>query len=53
MRAYCTTQGSYSGLFGDLNGKEIQKEEINVYGRLVHFAAQQKLIQYCKATILQ
>ena len=42
-----------SVLFGDLNGKEIQKQEIYVYGCLIHLAVQQKLIQYCKATILQ
>ena len=29
-------------LCGDLSGKEIQKKEIYVYVRLIHFAAQQK-----------
>ena len=30
---------------GDLNGKEIQKEGIYVYGWLIHFGVQQKLTQ--------
>ena len=51
-------------LFGDPNGNEIQKRgEIYIYTHthththiyvwLIHFAAQQKLTQHCKATILQ
>ena len=41
---------TYSVLCGDLNGKEIQREE---HIELVEFAIQQKLKQHCKATILQ
>ena len=44
----------YSVLCGDLNAKEIQKKDrIYVYVQLIHFAVQQKIPQYCKATILQ
>ena len=42
-------------LCGDLNGKEIQNEGVYIYIYMynIHFAAQQKLTQHCKATILQ
>ena len=38
---------------GDLNGREVQKEETHVYGWCIHFAVWWKLIQYCEAAILQ
>ena len=38
-------------LCGDLDGKKSNKEWIFVY--VIHFAVQQKLTQYYKATILQ
>ena len=53
MRTYCIAQETLLVLCGDLNGKEIQKEEIYVYIWLIHFAVQQKLTQQCKATVLQ
>ena len=42
-------------LCGDLNGKEIQKTggRGQVYVWLIHFVLQQKLMQPCKAIILQ
>ena len=40
-------------LSGDLKGKEIQKEGILGYVRLICFVVQQKITQHCKATILQ
>ena len=49
MRTHCRTQGM---LYGDLNGKEIQKEGMSVYIQLIHFAVQKKLTQHCKATLL-
>ena len=39
-----------SVLYGDLNGKEIQKRG-NIW--LIHFAVQPNLTQHCKATISQ
>ena len=38
---------------GDLNVEEIQKEGMYVYIWLIHFAAQKKVTQHFKATILQ
>ena len=39
---------------GDLSGKEIQKGgDIYMYVWLIHFAVHSKLMQYCKATIIQ
>ena len=46
-------QGPHSVLGGDLNGEETQKEWICVYGQRIHFAAQKKVTQQCKDTILQ
>ena len=43
----------YSVLCSDLNKKEILKRGIYVHVYLIHCAVQQKLAQYCKATILQ
>ena len=40
-------------LCGGLKGKESEKEGICVYAQLIHFAVQQKLVQRCKATLLQ
>ena len=49
---YC--RGS-SVLCGDLNGENFKKAGSGgyVYVQLICFAAQQKLTQYCKATVLQ
>ena len=40
-------------IYGDLNRKKIFKEWIYVYIQLKHFALREKLIQHCKAAILQ
>ena len=47
------TWEAHSGLCGDLNGTEIQKEGIYVYVQLIHFAAEQKLTRHCESTTLQ
>ena len=39
-------------LCGDLSGKEIQKRR-DICVQLFHFAIEQKLMQHCKATLLQ
>ena len=38
---------------GDLNRKEVQGRQDNVYVWLIHFAVRPKLTQHCKATISQ
>ena len=38
---------------GDLNGEESRAEGIYADSSLIHFALQRKLMQHCKATILQ
>ena len=38
---------------GDLNRKEVQGRQDNVYVWLIHFAVWPKLTQRCKATISQ
>ena len=43
----------YSMLCGDLNGKEIQEEEIYVYVWLIYFVVQKNLTKHCKATTFQ
>ena len=46
----------HSVLYGELNGKEIQKREeiyIYIYVQLIYFAGQHKLTWRCKATIVQ
>ena len=40
-------------LWGDLNGKEIQKEGLCVYTQPIPSAVQQKLTQHGKATVPQ
>ena len=39
----------YSVLYGDLNGKQIQKKSDLLYIQWIHFAVQQKPTQHCKA----
>ena len=43
----------YSMLYGDLNGKEIQKQWGYMYDWFTCLVVQQKLTQKCKATILK
>ena len=40
-------------LYGELNEKEILKSDICINVQLIHFAVQQKITQYCKASLLQ
>ena len=52
MRTHCGAQGAL------LNAPwgpewEVQREGMHEHGELIHFAAQQKLTQHCKATIPQ
>ena len=39
--------------WGWWNGEKVKTEGINVYLELIHVVVQQKLIQLCKAIILQ
>ena len=41
------------GWDGVVVGGRLKKEGTCVYVRLIHFIAQQKLTQHCKATLLQ
>ena len=52
MRTYCVAQGTLL-CSGDLNGKEVQREGMDVYVWLAQFPPQWKLTQHFKAAALQ
>ena len=53
MRTYGTAQGILLDLWWHKLGRKFKKEWTHVCIQLMHFAVQEKLIQHCKATILQ
>ena len=54
MKTYCTAQGTLLGVLWWPKWTEIQKGgDMCVYVQQIHFAAEQKLAQHCKATICQ
>ena len=54
MKTYCRAQGTFlSALWGPKRERNPKRKGIYLSIQLIHFAAQQKLMQHSKATILQ
>ena len=53
MRTYCIAQGALPNALWRPKWEGNPRGGILGYVRLTHFAVQQKIIQHCKATILQ
>ena len=49
--SFCAAQGTVSNLLGQNMMQDNVRKRMCIYGRLGHYAAQQKLTQHCKSTI--